>query len=310
MAYTTPPTLNPTLKQDIDAMNSVFAKNVNLIARSLANGALKSSGIQTPKVSVPKLIQLLDNTIIPTIQYWEGAWSDHPSDSGGPTMRGVILQTFKQTFNQIFVNTGIPDVKAAAERFNAKYPSWRNDDTVGKQILYEVNLNAKVAGLWIVLFFCSKSCRYPLAIMTEDPFLGYFLAECCWATGPGVYGPSRCNFDQVARQYGWNGNTSQFALFCANLGPKTGEFASKLVEKRVQWIMKISAPGSRNAVFRKGWLNRLVNDPTRSNIATLIKINETFNLNNSKTYAFNSNEAQHLVTKGETYKTFSLSIPA
>ena len=309
MSYTTPPSLNPTLKRDIDAMAAVFASNVDLIAQTLANGALKNSGITTPRVSIPKLIQLLNNVVIPVIQLWEGGWTDHPNDSGGATMRGVILKTFKETFDQLFINTNIPVVKAAAQSFNAKHPNWRQDDIVGKQILFELNSNARIAGLWIILFFSSKACRYPLAIMTEDPFLGFFLAECCWGTGPGVYGPRRCNYDAVAKEYGWNGNPSSFALFCVNLGPRSAEFATKLVEKRVQWIMRISAPGSKNAVFRKGWLNRLINDSKNSNIATLIKINELFNLNSKNTYVFSGNESQHLKQKGQTYKGFTINIP-
>ena len=73
--------------------------------------------------------------------------------------------------------------------------------------------------------------------------------------------------------------------------------------------MDISRPESKNSVFRKGWLNRLVNDQKYSNIATLVKINELFNLNSRGEYQLSQEELQHLKVKAEIYKTLSIQIP-
>lgn len=308
MSYTTPPTLDPTLQQELNSMVAVFAANHKAIAESILYKGTSSAGLATAKISLPPLIQLIDTIIIPTTHKWEGGWSDHPSDSGGATMRGVILTTLVQLFDSIFIDTAIPAVATAAKSWNARHPNWKKDPELGKKVLYVLAGNANVGGLFIYKFLASGSNRYPIAIMSEDPFLGFFLSECCWGSGAGVYSSDRADFDGLAKKYGWDGSQAKWASFINGLGDKTVEFATQAILYRYNHIMRISKPESKNNVFRKGWLNRLLNS-VDSNIMMLVKINENFNLNLNNQYKLSPSELAHLKRKAEGYKQLNIELP-
>lgn len=308
MSYTTPPSYNPSLKQDIDTLVSIVKNNVGGISQNIINRAVSSSGIiSVPKVNIQSLTRLIDNIIVPVTYYWEGTWNDHPSDSNGASMRGVLLTTLWSTFDDVLINTGITDVANAAVNFNSRQPNWKRDKQIGKQVLYSLLSDEKIASLWIYKFLSDKYCRFPITIMTEDPFLGWFISEGFWSSGAGLFTDG--GFDEVARSFGWNGNIGQFPNWCISLGDRTPEFAIKLLSKRIQYILDISKPESKNAAFRAGWLKRVVNDQKYSNVATLIKINETFCLNSKGEYQLSQAELQHLKVKAEIYKTLSIQIP-
>lgn len=305
--YKIPPTLDPNFERDLRTLANIIVENRGLIAQKLFANAISNAGIVSPTISTSSLIKLIDTIIIPTMQKFEGGWSDHPNDSGGATMRGVILTTFVSSFDSLFINTEIAQVRNAARQFNTRYPGWKNDPSKGKQALYVIAGYEDIASLWIVKFFCSSSCRYPIAIMTEDPILGYLIAEFCWGSGAGMFESNK--IDDLARQFGWNGNKSQFAQFCTSLGNQSPLFTTNVFQARLNFILNISKPGSPNAVFRKGWLNRLINDPNDSKLATIVKINELFNLNTKGIFSFSTQELAHLKVKAEIYKTFKIDIP-
>ena len=307
-SYKTPPTLNPTLQQEINSMVTVFAANSTAIAEKITFKGLEASGVKATKVSLPPLIQLIDTVIVPTVHFWEGGWGDHPNDSGGATMRGVILATLNSLFNSIFIDTNIPQVKTAAEAWNRNHPNWRNDPQLGKQLLYLLAGDEKVGSLFIYKFLASGSNRYPIAIMTEDPFLGFFFAECCWGTGAGVYGSSYADFDGLLKKFGWDGESSSWASFINSLGDKTPEIAMQAILYRYKHIMRISREGTKNNVFQTGWLRRLLND-NKSDLMMLVVINEKFNLNSGGAFQLSQAELQHLNRKAEIYKKLSLELP-
>ena len=307
MGWTTPPTVDPGLKANLDSFVTVAKNNAAAIAEKLLYKAVSNSGV-TPKVSLPPLIQLINTMLIPTVHRWEGGWANHPSDPGGATMRGVTIATFKSSFNGIFINTGIPQVKTAAEALNSKYPNWRDDNAKAKAFLYTICSDETVGGLWFMKFLADDDCRYPIAVMTEDPYLGYFFAATTWWSGAGAY--SKSGFDDVARSMGWNGNDSTWAKFIAGLGTKTPEFASKVLMKRCARLQAITgANGSPGPEFRNGFMNRFMNDPKESDVMMLVRINEAFNFNVQGTFQLAPDELQHLKNKGETYKTFSIELP-
>jgi len=306
MGWTTPPTVSPGLKQDLDSFVTVARNNAAAIAEKLYYKALTSSGV-TAKVSLPPLIELVNKLLIPTVHRWEGGWADHPSDPGGATMRGVTLATFKSTFNTIFISTGIPQVKTAAEALNNKH-NWKSDNAKAKQFLYTICNDELVGGLWFSHFLSDKDNRYPIAVMTEDPYLGYFFAATTWWSGAGAY--SKSGFDEVAKSMGWNGSDDGWAKFIAGLGAKTPEFASRVLVKRCAKLQAITgANGSPGPEFRNGFMNRFMNDPKQSDVIMLVRINEMFNLNAQGTFQLSPAELQHLKNKGETYKTFSIELP-
>lgn len=306
--FKTPPTLDPTLQKDLNSLVAVFAANHKVIAKTILQAGIASAGLKSPKISLENLIQLIDSVIIPTTHKWEGGWSDHPSDSGGATMRGVILTTFRGLFDSMFIDTAIPAVVAAAKNWNKKYPNWKTDNELGKKMLFVVAGNESVGGLFIYKFLASGSNRYPIAIMSEDPFLGFFLSECCWGSGAGVYSSSRADFDGLAKKYGWNGDRAKWASFINGLGDKTVEFATQAILYRYNHLMRISKEGTKNNVFRKGWLNRLLNAGD-SNIMMLIKINENFNTNSSNQYKLSPSELAHLKRKADGYRQLNIELP-
>ncbi len=304
MSYTIPPSVDPGIKAATESLRSVIVANYNNLAQAMISRAISGAGV-TPKVGTGPLVQLTEKLIIPTTQKSEGGWVDDPKDRGGPTMRGVILSTLRGGFDDVFINTGVSQVATAARAFNAKYGRWKTDLSTGKQFLYTLCSEHKVGALFIFQFMCNKGARYPIAIMSEDPWLGYFFLECVWGTGPGVYGSKYANFDGVLRQYGWNGNG--FTKHICSLGDKTPEVAVKMFQARLQHILRISSSGD-NKKFRNGWLNRLIRNKD-SNLMMLVKFNELFNLNSKGHFKFTAQELEHLKRKGEIYKSLSIDIP-
>lgn len=307
--YSTPPTIDKALEQDMKTFSDIAAKDYNLIVSAMLSKALSSAGIINPKISLGSLIDLINKIIIPTIQGFEGGWVDHPTDTKGSAMRGVLATTFIENFDSIFINTGINDTKNAATSWNTKYPTWKADLDFAKKFLYVALSNPQVAGLFICKFFASGSNRYPIAIMTEDPFLGFFFAECCWSSGPTVYTKNRADFDSLLQGYGWSGSNSSWTSFIIGLGDKTPEVAINCIQKRFNQIMALSKPESKNGVFRTNWLDRLLNNKN-SNLMMMVKINELFNLNENGIFKFTTNESNHLARKAAIYKGVDLDFPA
>lgn len=304
MGYRTPPTLSNSVIQSVNSFKATVLANYDALSTSMISGALSAAGITTPKISASQLAKLITGTIVPITHHWEGGWSDHPNDSGGATMRGVILTTFRDTFNKIFKNRGIQQLDNAVANIDANLAGWRSNNQIGKQFLYQLLSDQKVSSLWVLYFFCSSSNRYPIAIASEDPYLGFLLYDLCWGSGAGMYKSNKIN--QLATEYGWSG--SNFARFIVGLGDKTPEFATKVLQRRMNFILDISKPGSKNSVFRNGWLNRLIKAPN-SQVDSLVIINENFNLNAKGIYAFTQQEKNHLARKAAIYKTIKLDFP-
>lgn len=308
MGYTQPPATSPAITDEIQKMISVFADNVVPISeRQMAIG-LAAGGIREPKIGIPSLIQLTNNIILPAVQYWEGTWADHPTDTTGATMKGITLNALGGLFNSIFINTDIPAVKTIATAWNTKHPNWRAEPQLGKQLLYAVGSNDRVAGLYFFGYMTSISTRSPVAIMTEDPFLGYFFAALCWGTGSNVYTDQYANIDSLAVGYGWNKEASHWMSAINALGDRTVELATKSILARYNHIMKISRPDMKSGEFRAQWINRLLND-NKSDLMLMITINEKFNLNSAGEYQFTPAELEHLNRKAEIYKKVTIEIP-
>lgn len=312
--YTTPPTLSPNVQSNINSLLSVTKANYDAIARSLINKALSAARVTSPKISVDSVYKLIKGTVRPMTSRWEGGWGNHPNDSGGATMRGVTLGTFVGSYDDIFIKTGIQAVKSVAQSVDNNLRGWRNANgkggagfAIASQMLYLLLKDEDVAALWTILFYCSSPNRYPIAISTEDPYLGFILYDMCWGSGAsGTWDYKR--IDQLSRSYGWNGVASSFPSWAVSLGDRTPQFALDCLKYSVDHIIRISKPGSKNAVFRKGWLNRCIFAPF-SQVDALVIINENFNLNKKGIYNFTQPEIDHLARKAAIYKTLELNFP-
>jgi len=305
--YTTPPSVSPSLKSDLDSFVNVVNANAPAIQEKLLFKGIQNSGV-TPKVSLPPLIQLVNKLLIPTVLRWEGTWADHPKDSGGATMRGVTLNTFKNSFDYLFINTEVPQVKTAAQALNKKHTNWKNDNAKAKQFLYTICSSELVMAIFFSGYLSNENLRYPIAVMAEDPFLGYFLANACWWTGGSVYDTS--HFDDTAKKMGWSGNESKWASWIQSLGNKTPELTTKFLVSRCNRLLAITSDkGSPGPDFRKGFMNRMLNDEKDSDLMVLVKVNELFNLNAGNTFQLTPAELEHLKIKAEIYKTLSIEFP-
>jgi len=320
MGYNTPPSIDPGFAAKCKYIADEIEKNYEKIVKSFVEGALRGAGI-TPKIRVSTLMQLAEGFLIPQVQKFEGGWGDHPSDSGGPTMRGVISSTFQGNYDRLFINAtagaGLGYISDKAKELKKNYPNVAGGDRRGEHVkgaLYTFNSSHKVASLFIWGGLCSPSSGYPIAVMAEDAWLGYIQFEMCWGGGPGsVFSNSaKASYDGVAHKSFGRGKasgTDGWVSWIATLGSgKVEQFAVACFASQIGFYDRISRPGSKNNIFRKGWFNRLVNWPT-SDLKMCIIINEVFNKNVTGMFKFDEKETAFLGAKAKIYESMTINYP-
>ncbi len=306
--YTIPSTRSKSIQDRINQMADVFERNVDLLVDLIVTKGLANSGLISTKVSKQNIIQLMDSTIIPQMHSWESSWIDNPTQPDKPSMKGVSLDLFTTSFNSIFIDTDITEVADVARSWNTDYPFWRSQPEFSKVLLSLVCGRPKLAALYVYYVFSSQDARYPIAVMTEDPWLGFLLGQSVWSSNYYVYDPFYMDFSGVATRYGWNGLVGSWVVFIQNLNTLTPQFALDCFLNKYNYIRKMSKPEGPNAIYRNAWLERLVNSD-RSDLMLLIKITETFCLNVKRNYDLSENESQHLMQKASSYKQMELKLP-
>ena len=315
-----PPIVQAGFAAECKAVADLVDENYEKLVESFVKIALQDAGIE-PRIRISTLMKLCANFLIPQVQKAEGGWGDHPNDSGGPTMRGVISSTFQGNYDKLFVkgpkDAGLHEIAIKAEALAKKYPNVRGGDRRGEHVkgaLYTFNSSHKVASLFIWSGLCSPQSGYPIAVMAEDAWLGYIQFEQAWGGGPGsVFGDSKkAYYDGVAaKKYGRTtmGTKGWVKWIAETLGPtKTPEFAVACFASQIDFYDRISRPGSKNNTFRKGWFNRLINWPT-SDLKMCIIINEIFNKNTTGMFEFNEKEVEFLTQKAKTYESMTINYP-
>jgi len=312
-----PPTCAPAFEKRCIEVREKLDADYQKIVTTGINRAITGAGV-TPNIRTGTLADVCERFLIPQVQKFEGAWGDHPNDSGGPTMRGVISITFQGYYKQLFIEwprlAGLTATANLAEQLAKDYPGvvgggGRNEHV--KAALYHFNSSHKVASLFIWGGLCSPSSGYPIVVMSADAWLGYIQFEMCWGGGPGsVFGAGKASFDGVARRFGRSGmGANGWAKWCCNtLDPaKAPEFAAACFASQVGFYDRISASGKNN-VFRKGWFNRLINWPT-SDLKMAIIINEVFNKNGLSMFKFDQQEMNFLNAKAKIYESLTINYP-
>jgi len=320
MSYTTPPSIESGFAAKCKEIADAVDKNYEKIVKSFVENAVKGAGVE-PKVRVSTLMKLAEGFLIPQVQKFEGGWGDHPNDSGGPTMRGVISSTFQGNYDKLFIEAtaraGLNEISIKAKALKAAYPNVAGGDARGEHVkgaLYTFNSSHKVASLFIWSGLCSSYNGYPIVVMGEDAWLGYIQFEMTWGGGPGsVFGSSnKASFDGVAvKQYGKKGmGTNGWCKWLSeDLGAsKIPEFTVSCFASQVNFYDRISKPGNKNNVFRKGWFNRLINWPT-SDLKMCIIINEIYNKNTTGMFEFNDKEKEFLTQKAKIYESLTINYP-
>jgi hypothetical protein len=315
-----PPGIEGGFSTKCKQISNLIDQNYEKLVQSFVEKALQNAQIE-PKIRTSTLMSLAQKFLIPQVQKFEGGWADHPSDSGGPTMRGVISSTFQGNFVKLFINAtkdaGLDEISLKAAALKREYPNVAGGDRRGEYVkgaLYTMLSSEKVASLFIWSFLCSSTSGYPIAVMAEDAWLGYIQFEMCWGGGPNaVFGDSgKAYYDGVAKQkYGRTemGTTGWVKWIANDLGPsKAPEFAVACFSSQIGFFDRISRPGNKNNAFRKGWFNRLINWPT-SLLKMCIIVNEVFNKNSTGMFEFDEKEIEFLTQKAKIYESLIIKYP-
>lgn len=312
--WKTPPIIPSSINKQADSFMAVVKANLQAIKDALVSKAMTNSGVEKPYLGATAVGRIIDKLIIAPTHGAEGGWSDHPNDSGGPTMRGIILQTFRGSFDNIFINTGIPSVVNAANAFKATgwtkggigSPGW----DLAKAALFKVCGDADIASLWIFSFAASKTNKYPAAIMASEPYLGYLMHQGAWASGGDYF--TMYGYDKKFAAIGYDGKKSVASVtrLAINfdgvnlLSDKAFPVALQALTSHGDWIL--TQQNTKNSVFVKGWLNRLVYSPSISWTHNIVGFTNAFEQN---IIATNDIETKYLLAKAKMYKQLTLNFP-
>lgn len=160
--------------------------------------------------------------LVPIIQKWEGGFSNHPSDTGGATMAGITIATYKSYCK--IKGKPVPTVEDLKNITQEEWmdilktlywDKWQADDINNQSIA-----NLIVDWVWASGVY---GIKYPQQVLG--------------VTADGIVGPK--------------------TLAAINDYANQEELFNKLWERRKQHFEAIVANNASQQVFLKGWLNRL-----------------------------------------------------
>jgi hypothetical protein len=259
-----------SLDPNIDRVLNTFIPNVvaqsNAIKLSFFNNF---AGNPVGPISKQNIVKFYDAVWCPNRASWEGGWVDDPDDSGGPTMVGVTLTSLRTSFDTLFGS--IPGAQAV----NAT--GWKTDRTIGCQVLYRMLSEKDIQYLFMYKFYTNKDGGQANLIATVDPWFSLIVVGSYWGSGGGFYDKG---FSAIAKDYGYTGGRVGFGPFVSAFtdAQKIVEFSTKCFTSRVQFMLDISKPGTKNAKFRTGWMRGMVfGDSTRdSKLQLLVRTMDYF----------------------------------
>lgn len=328
MAYfTSPPNQSPVIQTSIAQFEQAVLSGRDALKNALIQGAYSKAALSGLYLSNAAVRQIIDITIVPAILKAEGGWVDHPSDAGGPTMRGVTLGALRTSFKRIFIDTNIPSIKATANQlYNLQVSgaSWRSGDRgstgfdLAAQVLLGVCNNPEVSQFFMYSYLSNESFGNPIATMAIDPYLGFLLFKFGWASGAGgiklysvvqevkaidtnnVWSGRVADIAKVVQHYTKFDNSTRTSL----LEDKGFPLALKLLQNKVTWILGNTKPNMRNEPFRKGWLNGAVYEPSKSLLHRIVDMAEAFKV-------INTTEAdrKYLAAKAAYYEQTNITFP-
>lgn len=157
------------------------------------------------------------NKLIPLILKWEGGYANDPDDSGGCTMKGVTISTFRQFYGR---------TKTCADLRKITNEQW---------------MHIFKTGYWDKM----------RADEIENQSIANLCVQMCWGSGPitAIRKIQNCLGVSVDGVVGTN------TLKALN-GPNPKQIFDKLWNMRKLWLINIAQVGN-NQKFLRGWLNRL-----------------------------------------------------
>jgi lysozyme family protein len=161
------------------------------------------------------------NKLAPKIKKWEGGYANNPYDSGGCTMKGITIATFRKYYGS---------TKTCADLKKITDIQW---------------IHILKSGYWDKM----------KADLIESQSIANLCVQMCWGSGTvtAIKKIQNC-LGLVA-----DGLVGAKTLAALN-GDGSYEYHkkvfNKLWEMRKLWLMNIAMKGN-NKIFLKGWLNRL-----------------------------------------------------
>lgn len=155
---------------------------------------------------------------MPRIRKWEGGYSNHPNDTGGCTMRGITIGTFRRYYGK---SKTCEDLKRLTD------DQW---------------LHIFKSGYWDKL----------QGDKIENQSIADLCVDMCWGSGPVTA------IKKIQRCLGTkdDGIVGPKTLALLNAPDRESTF-NKLWKMREQWFNNIVKRNPSQKVFLKGWLNRL-----------------------------------------------------
>ena len=267
-------------------------------------------------VSRQSLHDLLKTIILPANSKRDRGWQDYAQASPGEqpgveTMNKVSIDTMRTYFDSLFITTQVDQVSSIAQQIN-QY-SWHNSDEDSSLMLFTLCGSDRISNLYYLAVAAAPVSQYALRVMTVDPCAGYLLAQWTFESSPqdGSYFGNSGLANLQTPTGAPNPFPSSYATsWTAN--PQVvvegggAQFSKKAIELRTSWIENLTNPVDTNPIgfLQQEWKQRL-NQSSDSQVATLIKINQQFNLNVNQLYQRSIQEDQQLKQLGLTYQSIA-----
>lgn len=155
--------------------------------------------------------------MIPFIRKWEGGYSNHPNDSGGCTMMGITIGTYRKYYGK---DKTCDDLRGITD------DEW---------------LHIFKVGYWDKL----------KADKIENQSLAQLCVDIAWGSGPVTA------IKRIQKRIGADvdGVVGPQTLGILNSDPR--KWFNVIWGDRYVWFNQIVAANPKNKVFLRGWLNRL-----------------------------------------------------
>jgi hypothetical protein len=261
----------------------------------------------------PTTIDLMESIVIPAALAYDRGWNDLP-EGYDSTMNGVSVRAFVNYHELVFKQDEY--TASIIDRLRIDF-DWVNSEELRKHILNRLCSSERVAALFYYMLACSPEMRYPIAIMVADPCAGYLLMQWAFETIPqdGSFYKSS-NLDglglRASEQDGITLPTNDNIFYAVQWLSETNRtiinetgpnFVLDALAGRERWILSSTSPVETNPLgsYQVTWRERLLSD-SDSQLATLIKINNEYNLNSNDDFVL-EDKTDYYAALGAAYKT-------
>lgn len=274
---------------------------------------------------------MMESIVLPSIYEREKGLKDYPSTTATDTVvvNGIEMSTFTKLFDYVFIDRQYvsSEVNQAVEQLAEEINSlgWKDNEDVKKELFSSLCSINEISSLFYYALASSPELRYSLALFAVDPCIAYLFLQWGFETLPqGGSFFKTCKIDELfANQqlpFSPNPVTTE-ALLNNELDPVVyptlwsnlkldetvsnqdgfAKFALYAIVQRDSWIHSITSPESGQQEYREAWRTRLFGSKT-SQLNTLCRINEKYNLNVENDLTLSDSDQQSSVARGSSYQ--------